>query len=132
MTISAGSLTVASLTPTDTADVRRWVGVQGSGLTGTLAVGDVLTGSVTGLSFGLNRATGAARPVARQRPGRRAAELDDHGRRPGLTLTDGTTTVAGTVTVSIAAGLLTGTTTVALSSREIDVDPAGQPSRPPA
>ena len=115
---TTGFLTVASLSSADPADTRRWLGIEASGLSGSLSVPGV-TGTASGLGLRINTASGAV-------DGLEAEVIDWAARLPqtGLTLTDGTTTLLGTLNLlSIADGLLTGSANFAVTRQDVAVLP---------
>src|SRR5262249_12934643 len=66
VSITGGEVDIAALTPATPAgpatDTRQWVGIQATGLSGSLTLGTIASASVNGLNVHVNRATGTFDP----------------------------------------------------------------------
>ncbi|MGZ6715887.1 MAG: hypothetical protein ACXVFG_14140, partial [Gaiellaceae bacterium] len=60
VTINSGSVAIAAITPTDTSDTRRWLGVRGTELGATLNLGGFVTATLQHVEVRVNRFSGGA------------------------------------------------------------------------
>ena len=82
LSITGGSLTIASLAPTTGDLARRWTSVKGTGLTATLAAGALFSATVESLGIAVNSSSAGAGAV-------------NFTTLAGIDTPDGTTSVEG-------------------------------------
>ena len=104
-----GDVAVAELTPSGATDTRRWIGVSGTSLTGSVALGSLATASVANGVVQINTATGAA-------PLDWAAVSGS-----GLTLASGLLSISGDLTNLTIGGFVHGSAHFAVTRSLVGV-----------
>ncbi|MGZ4363246.1 MAG: hypothetical protein ACXVFF_13510, partial [Gaiellaceae bacterium] len=126
-----GQIAIASLSPSDSADTRRWTAVKAVGLTGRLALGSIVTASATGADISINQGSGTTAALNWTT----AIDVDQNGTfndpvvvdtGPSSSLTIGFTTqltsVSGNLeSLTVADGLVTGSAHFAITKTLVGV-----------
>ena len=115
LSITGGSIKIASLAPTTGDLARRWTAVQATGVGGTISVGGAFSATVSGLQININSSSLGAGAVS-------------FTTLAGISTADGTTEVKGQLTSVNIANVVSGSAGFSVTKSNVSFSAGGAAS----